>query len=87
MMTSPDESDKYNINEALICLKRGLTHLRKMADLLPKREVYFRFVPKPIDQESRRRVDEFVKSLSGVDEETRKRMFNSGEIIMGSFVE
>ncbi|XP_075250418.1 son of sevenless homolog 1-like isoform X2 [Convolutriloba macropyga] len=82
MMTSPDESDKYNINEALICLKRGLTHLRKMADLLPKREVYFRFVPKPIDQESRRRVDEFVKSLSGVDEETRKRMFNSGEIIM-----
>ena len=66
------------------CLKPYLNELKQMSEYLPKREVYFRFVPKPINGEAIERVDELIRNLMGIDEETRSRMFKSGgEIIMG----
>ncbi len=66
-------------------LKFVLGDLKRMSDYLPKREVYFRFVPKPIDSAAMLKVDDLLKSLTGIDDETRKRMYHSGgEIIMGS---
>ena len=84
LKTSPGDTDRYELEQALSCLKPVLIELNHMAERLPKREVYLRFVPKTIDSAATMRVQELVQNLSGIDEETRKRLYHSvAEIIMG----
>ena len=84
LKTSPGDQDRYELEQTLSCMKPVLIELNKMAERLPKREVYLRFVPKTIDSAATMRVQELVQNLSGIDEETRKRLYHSvAEIIMG----
>ena len=88
LKTSPGDTDRYELEQALSCMKPVLIELNHMAERLPKREVYLRFVPKTIDSAATMRVQELVQNLSGIDEETRKRLYYSvAEIIMGKYIQ